>query len=790
MSSQASRVLRAATFRISTTAPEALVNVIPSVAASLLDAKILFASSAPSTKDSSDGVSVHKFKTQINTLLNAKTAEGRWAGCVLVKTTIELGGYEVLSKCAGWVRSLLQSLNQSDAASAKTLIIITLTRIFDLTHEFQSLVREITTPSLKDFVQICVGLVSTKTNGQRTSAQGSAQHVLLPSVLESFVHLLPSHPSIFRPYVAQLREVIAPLIASRASPAVPQRTASAARKLFALLHFSTPKANNNSPATAQAKCFESLVRSAHVTASLTFRSIVEDWSPLLLNDVPTVKVPLDIELTSTGQEETLGLPSWSGINPGLDRLRGYLTALRDTILSASSEQSVVPIGTIIDLLVRICNVTAPPAASSGKTKQNQQMSGMRTNDQIAQAERDALFIELPSVHTSVMEVMSALCTRFGTAVKPHHETFLEQITWVFQRENFNDDLRSACYSVLAELLDASAAGFKKETTQTCNRILSDCCDDLLQKSNGTNNKATNGLTADSLSSLSKPSTSTSQHPVPTNPDPRTPLQISALHLLTASLASIAPSHLQSSLRAKFERTAILTQNKEAMLAAVLNPPMPTSGKRPATSILPMLARADPESLQVEALLRPRMPVVRGVEALDGVDVADSEVDDDDLGGDVDGDLDGDVDDSTGVDEIARETSAEAREQQHPLKGPLQNSKRPPSPSSPDKEDTASTKRQRIDNESLATTSSQAPSRAEMVPQPTIVPDTEAESGDKEKLAVLPVNSASSNGQDASASALPNPGPMGIESDDESDISIPEITMDPDTEDEDEGEEGS
>lgn len=59
---------------------------------------------------SSTSVSLHKYKTQLSTLLLGKSAEGRWVAAVLIKTTIELGGWEILQGCASWIRGLLAIL--------------------------------------------------------------------------------------------------------------------------------------------------------------------------------------------------------------------------------------------------------------------------------------------------------------------------------------------------------------------------------------------------------------------------------------------------------------------------------------------------------------------------------------------------------------------------------------------------------------------------------------------------------------------------------------------------------
>jgi hypothetical protein len=53
---------------------------------------------------------VHKLKTQISSLLQGKTAEGRFAAVVLVKGIVEAGGWEILHDSEKWVQGLLSIL--------------------------------------------------------------------------------------------------------------------------------------------------------------------------------------------------------------------------------------------------------------------------------------------------------------------------------------------------------------------------------------------------------------------------------------------------------------------------------------------------------------------------------------------------------------------------------------------------------------------------------------------------------------------------------------------------------
>ena len=79
--------------------------------------------------------------------------------------------------------------------------------------------------------------------------------------------------------------------------------------------------------------------------------------------------------------------------------------------------------------------------------------------------------------------------------------------------------------------------------------------------------------------------------------------------MLAALSKLPSETLSKSLRRGLDRTAILCQHQDSLLATVLNPP-PSSSQQPSSSLLPFLARAQPASLGTEALLRPRLPSFR------------------------------------------------------------------------------------------------------------------------------------------------------------------------------------
>lgn len=102
--------LRVVTQRLSSTPTNQMARVAPSLAASIIDCKAVFSTSANHGvgRDASEtSVLVHKFKSQLSALLQERVVEARWAAVVLIKATIEVGAWEVLRGSGAWIRGLL-----------------------------------------------------------------------------------------------------------------------------------------------------------------------------------------------------------------------------------------------------------------------------------------------------------------------------------------------------------------------------------------------------------------------------------------------------------------------------------------------------------------------------------------------------------------------------------------------------------------------------------------------------------------------------------------------------------
>ena len=114
--------LKIVTQRLASTPSKRLPSIVPFLANTIAGCGPLFTTSAnqEKSKDTSEiGVLIHKLKTQITTLLQDKTVEARWSAVVLIKATVEAGGWTILQGCGVWVRGLLGVLNVCKTSSCR-----------------------------------------------------------------------------------------------------------------------------------------------------------------------------------------------------------------------------------------------------------------------------------------------------------------------------------------------------------------------------------------------------------------------------------------------------------------------------------------------------------------------------------------------------------------------------------------------------------------------------------------------------------------------------------------------
>jgi len=104
--------LRAVVHRLSSTPNHELPRVASFLATSLESCGSVLQSDhrQKSGNDDEASVLVHSLKIKLSSLLQDRSIGARWTGAVLVKATIEAGGWEILKGCEPWARGLLAIL--------------------------------------------------------------------------------------------------------------------------------------------------------------------------------------------------------------------------------------------------------------------------------------------------------------------------------------------------------------------------------------------------------------------------------------------------------------------------------------------------------------------------------------------------------------------------------------------------------------------------------------------------------------------------------------------------------
>ena len=588
--SQSLASLRAITYRVSSTPTKQLPHIAPQVAASLWACKEVLSTPRDSAKAGNEAATlVHRFRTFLSSLLQDRTIEGRWAAVVLTKAAIEAGGVEFLTKSNNWVRSLLAILKKPDPPTTRALAVITLTRIFVLTWDYSNLVREITTPALPTLIATCLNNFESK----RCSTKE------LQTTLEAFTTLVPRHPTIFRTHESQIRTLLLSILSSSSNTVDgvchTQPTKRAARRLLVLLHHCAPKQGSGEKWD---ETLRSAISAAHSICDHVFRAVVEDWTSTAgVQPIANSSALASGEVTFEGQDSA-GLNAWTGIFAGADRIVELLSIVTTHIQTATATSVNVPIGLILDLLTRLCSLSVLRASDP-----------TNANIQIPKDEREALLTVLPHIHVSSLRLTDTLLDRFGSSTLVFAQSLLDFVVGVHRSEGSDPAIRTATYTTVRAILALTGPSMTKRDIAEIAHVVRGCCNDLFSgdirsssaledKINGVLNKhqATNG---DSSLQASKVQS--------THPTVFDEVQTAAAALLPVLFSKLNPADVSRKLRTQMEQTAILTKNKEALVACVMNPAKKNTALQ--TSLMPLLAREYPDSMEVEALLRPRMPVL-------------------------------------------------------------------------------------------------------------------------------------------------------------------------------------
>ncbi|PTB58812.1 hypothetical protein M431DRAFT_76407 [Trichoderma harzianum CBS 226.95] len=592
MSSSASTDLRVLTRKLTSIPPAQLPHSLPSLIRHVLRCRdALSAPQDPKAKGdaSQTAMLVHKLKTSITTHLNGRSREGRFAAIGLIKAAVDVGGWETLRGSEAWVRGLLSIVQKADPAASKELAVVTLTKIFMLVHPYQTLVREVATPFLPTFGTACLQLIKTKSE--------STPMNLIETICSSFSTLIPLYPPTFRPFSAQVRAAVGMYLAPTCSDeiSVPESVQRAARRLVASLHFVAAKSGGSDE---WAKLVDGILQEFHATADQVLRAVDESWEAT--SGRSRTKVDVDGEPNGQGSSAE-HLPSWSGLEAGTDRLIGLFRFLADLLSYPTKAAVAIPLSGLVDTISRVCLV-----ARLSKSQTWEQ--AVETNPAIGREEKEELWSLMPDIHVAAMKLVIALFQRLQRHMLPLVPELLDHLIRIFKSGISIPSVRTAGYTTLNTILQLAGLTLSKTAVEMLDPLVGACCRDLQQDAGflksaekpaaaATGKGTKNGAVAVNTDLFLQPQAAAAATEAPTlEADHRD----RANELLTTILAQLPQSYLKPALRGHLDKTAILTRNRDAMLASVLNPYRDQHG-RMYPSILPHLSQLFPHDQGLEIL---------------------------------------------------------------------------------------------------------------------------------------------------------------------------------------------
>ncbi|KAJ4292311.1 hypothetical protein N0V88_005943 [Collariella sp. IMI 366227] len=543
-------------------------------------------------KASETSMLVHKFRTHITTLLNGRNSAGRFAAVCLVKAVIDVGGWESLRAADPWLRGLIGVVQKPDPLASKELAIVVLTKIYMLLQGYQTLIREMATPTLPSYVTACLQLIKAPSSGKPLKVPMT----FVDTVACSLSKLVVLYPTTLRPFAGQMQGALRPYLAPTASDSlvVPQSLKESSRRLFVLLSYTAPK---NGSSDEWAKAIRSTILNCHGTVDQIFRAVVESWESSTGYRGQTARAGPD---PSGGGGSGEDLPSWVGVQAGAERITGLLEFLADYFNNPTKAPVTVPLGEIMDLTARITLVT-PPSGSE---------DSIETNPAISRDEKAELWSVLPDIHIAVLRLHAAFLRRLRDSALPLATDILDQMVRVLNASRSIPSMRETATS------SSSQAPHSPNSPSTPRPLIQSTCHDILlttghleslkthhhphNPKTKTNPNAT-ALNANADAFLTSPP------PSPPTPPPRTHLT-TATTLLPLFLSHLPQSALAPELRGLVDRTAILSHSRDAMVASCLHPTRTAVGETTPNPFA--VVTTTTTTVTEEKLVRPASPLKR------------------------------------------------------------------------------------------------------------------------------------------------------------------------------------
>ncbi|KAK4186538.1 rRNA processing/ribosome biogenesis-domain-containing protein [Podospora australis] len=542
-------------------------------------------------KGSETPMLVHKLRTHITTLLNGKSPAGRFAAVCLIKAVVDVGGWESLRASAAWIRGMIGVVQKPlDPLASKELAVITLTKIYMLLQGYPTLIREMATPTLPSFVTACLSLIKAPASSKAPKAPAS----FIETVACSLSKLVKLYPTTLRPFTGQiksaLREYIAPT--SSESHTVPQSLKQASRRLYILLSYTAPK---NTSSAEWVKSIKAAILDCHTTADQIFRAVLESWESTTGYRGEPVRNDLD---PSGGGDSDEEFPSWVGVHAGSERLIGLLDFLGEYLDNPTKDAVTVPVGELLDLTSRLTLVAASEDSSSS----------IQTNPAIGRDEKADLWTAIPDIHAAVLRLHTAAIRRLETSALPLATDILDHTVRVLNASRPLPFIRETAYTLAASVLSLAGPTLPRLTVDSLAPLIQSTCSDILLSSGHLSPSSPSSDTPTPGQTKNKPTTSTNADAFLTQSSSGSALfpalakshLESATALLPLLLSHLPQNHLSPDLRGLLDRTAILSNNKKALVASVLHPYKDSRG-RFYPSILPFLVRQFGTDQDVEVL---------------------------------------------------------------------------------------------------------------------------------------------------------------------------------------------
>ncbi|KFH48958.1 Pre-rRNA-processing protein-like protein [Hapsidospora chrysogenum ATCC 11550] len=539
---------------------------------------------------------VHKLKTGINTLVNSRTREARFAAIALIKTAVDVGGWEVIRGSGPWVQGLLSIVQKGDPFAAKELAVVALTRIFVLLQPYQTLVREIATPNIPAFATACLQLIKPSAPDQVTSTPST----VVETVCDALSTLIPLYPATFRPFSSQTQAAVRFFLAPTESDSfdVPASLRQAARRLSTAQHYVAAKSGGSDE---WVKLVDGIINELHATADQVLRAVDESWEPTGGNTRSAVELQQE---PSGGGSRPDQLPPWTGIPAGSQRIIGLFDYLSTCLRHSTKSPVALPLTKFTDAVSRVCLI----ARLSPKSQTWDQ--SLQTRAAVGREEKEELWSSMPDVHIAALRLIQTLFRRLGQDMLPYASESLDHLIRVFNSGIDISTVRSTSYSTLNGILTVAGPTLSKSLVDMLQPAIAATCHDLQEDAghlkppskqalgsvSDNKKKINNGLTANADLFLQKPSSAIEAQANPLEPEHKSAASV----LLAAFFTRLPQQHLKPSLRSLLDQTAILTRNRDAMLASVLNPYTDPRGRR-FPSILPHLTQQYPEDQSLEVL---------------------------------------------------------------------------------------------------------------------------------------------------------------------------------------------